>query len=291
MNNLIKEYSQVISENFDKDYLDLKNYNYITLLESSRKNMNKTFFINEEGKVDVKANFSKYFGIKEVAIQNISDIAALLSENANNQKICFTRASPTEFAKFSYYNNRRVRKLTKDKIDENNTILEQATLKDTPKNWIMIDVDDFKVNYNLNTHENRRHALKEFVETLPECFHNVSYVVQYSNGMLVKENNNLKAHIFFMTDRPIGSEHMRPWIVENCKYADPCTFNKAQLFFIAKPFFHGDLLDPFENKPRIFLKNQSESFIKIPYDKIKEQYIYNNIVSTINTIQTGEKII
>jgi hypothetical protein len=291
MKNLIKEYSRIISEDFDKEYTELKNYNYITLLESPRKNMNKTFYINEEGVIDVKANFSKYFGMKEVAIQNIGDIAALLAENANNQKVCFTRASPTEFAKFCYYNNTRVRKLTKDKLDENNVIIEQSTLKDTPKNWVMIDVDNFKVNYSLKSHENRKYALKEFIQTLPNCFQDVSYAVQYSNGMLVKEENNLKAHIFFMTDSPMCSEHMRPWVAENCEYADPCTFNKAQLFFIAKPFFGKNLIDPFENTPRIFLKNEANSFIKLPYNKIKEQYIYNNIVTNLNKIETGENII
>lgn len=291
MKKLIKEYSRIISNDFDNAYIELKNYNYITILESPRKNMNKTFYINENGDIDVKANFSKYFGMKEVAIQNIKDISELLKENANNQKVCFTRASPTEFAKFAYYNNRRVKKLTKDKLDENNNVIEKTTLVDSPKNWLMIDVDNFKVNYNLKTHENRKYALKEFIETLPECFQNVSYVVQYSNGMLVKEENNLKAHIFFMTDTPMQSEHMRPWISENCKYADPCTFNKAQLFFIAKPFFGKDIKDPFENTPRIFLKNEEKSFISLPYNKIKEQYIYNNIVSKLNKVKTGENII
>lgn len=274
LKEIIDLYSKEYDQKFKLDEEILKSSNRVTIMETQKKQLNKTFFINEKGEIDVKATFPLYFSLSEVAINDIESFAYLTAFYSNEQDKCFTRAKPTLYSEYAkYYKNCRVKKRTTETIKEDGRVIS-PTLVDAPKRWLMIDVDYFETNYDLRIKENRVRAVNEFISTMPSCFHNVSCCVQYSNGMLVRDNNTLKSHIFFMTENPVYSEQLRPWIVKRAKNADPCTFNTAQIYFTAKPFFR-DIEDPLLEQSRVLHLKKNKKEISLPLKQIKEDYIYN----------------
>lgn len=289
----VKKYISLLSEEYDKKFTfseeEIKTSNRVTVMEVAKKQLNKNFFINEKNEIDVKATFPLFFELKEVAINNIRNLSHLISDHRDKQDRCFTRAKPTYYAQYArYYKNSRVRKRTDYTVDENGKTLF-PTLIDAPKNWLMIDVDYYTTDYSLSTKENRSIAINSFINELPECFHDTSFCVQYSNGMLVKDDKTLKAHIFFMTEQAIMSEQLKPWIKTRAKQADPCTFNTAQIYFIADPYFTG-MQDPFLESSRVVLFNRKNKKINLPLKQIKEDYIYN-MLNDIRIKKESEQLI
>jgi len=289
----VKNYINLLSEEYDKKFTfseeEIKTSNRVTVMEVAKKQLNKNFFVNEKNEIDVKATFPLYFELKEVAINNIKNIAHLISDHRDMQNRCFTRAKPTDYAQYTrYYKNARVKKRTEETLAENGRTLF-STLKDSPRNWLMIDVDYYTTDYSLATKENREIAINSFINELPECFQNTSFCVQYSNGMLVRDDTTLKAHIFFMTEQSLMSEQLKPWIKKRAKQADPCTFNTAQIYFIADPYFTG-IQDPFNESSRVVLFNKKNKKINLPLKQIKEDYIYN-MLSNVILKKESEQII
>ena len=232
--------------------------NFVTILESNQ-NQHKTWFLNENNEYEyVEKTFAKYYDFKELAIKNIYEMHDLIKELSHKRNSCIIRGKMSDHA----YNLKIKGYKVKRTINE-----ENYTVKDYPKSWLMLDVDNFIVpkGCDLRSDKNRINVVESFISTLHESFHNSSYVCQFSNGMFLN-GNKLKAHIFFMLDKPYLCETLKPWFVKNYTNVDKCIFGSSQIYYIANPKFLNSE-DPLKNKRVIFIEKNNNK-VNLPYKDI-----------------------
>lgn len=234
--------------------------NFVTILESNQ-NQHKTWFLNENNEYEyVEKTFAKYYTFKEIAVKSIHEMYDLLNELAYKKNSCMIRGKMSDYA----YNL----KLRGYKVKRNTKLNEEKySVEDYPKKWIMLDVDNYAVpkGLNLRSDKQRIKLVESFISTLHESFHNSSYVCQFSNGMFLN-GDKLKAHIFFMLDKPYLCETLKPWFVENYTNVDKCIFNCSQIYYTANPHFKNSV-DPLHEKRIVFVEKNNNS-VNLPYNDI-----------------------
>ena len=232
--------------------------NFVTILESNQ-NQHKTWFLNENNEYEyVEKTFAKYYNFKELAIKNIYEMHDLIKELSYKRNSCIIRGKMSDHA----YNLKIKGYKVKRTINE-----ENYTVKDYPKSWIMLDVDNFIVpeGCDLRSDKNRIKVVESFISTLHESFHDSSYVCQFSNGMFLN-GNKLKAHIFFMLDKPYLCETLKPWFVKNYTNVDKCIFGSSQIYYIANPKFLNSE-DPLRDKRIVFIEKNNNK-VNLPHKDI-----------------------
>jgi len=140
--------------------------------------------------------------------------------------------------------------------------------KFAPTRWMVIDIDgmllpNVSVKPPLSKYE-LRVAAEEAIKLLPDCFHDVSYVVQASSSLGMK-GARVSMHLFFVLDAPIKPSALKvytklinlsnPKIEANLELSatgyslrwplDPSVADNSKLIFVAPPVFKDPKLDPF----------------------------------------------
>ena len=249
----------------------MKNYSNLITILTSKMPQHKSWYLNENNEYELlDKNFSKYYSFKEVAINDIYDLYSLVKKNAYKRNNCFIRGNITEYA----YNRKilgyKIRRLISDRKENN--IIEYSTIKDGPKKWLMLDIDNFTkpkdLILNLNTH--RELAVEAFIKTLHESFHNVSYICQFSNGMFLN-SKKIKAHLWFMLSEGYDCKTLKPWFEKYCEGVDKCVFRPAQILYTSNPVFV-NTNDPL-GKHRIYLKEKDLLEVNLPKKSVIKEYL------------------
>lgn len=252
-----------------------KNTNLVTLLESNVP-QNKSWTLNESGEYKLlDRKFSKYFSFKEVAISDIYDLHALVESSSFKRTTCFVRGKITEYGYYLKLNGHKIRRIVNEKVEDN--IVYKQTIIDHPKNWLVLDIDNFPKPANINLHRegNRHEAVETFIKTLHESFHNTSYVCQFSNGMFLN-SDKIKAHLWFMLSENYKCKTLKPWFEKHCEGVDKCVFRPSQVIYTSNPTFT-NCVDPLNGK-RIYIKEKADSYIKLPREDVLNEYIMNTYV-------------
>lgn len=247
-----------------------KSSNLVTVL-TANVSQHKTLSLNEDDEyVILDKPFSKFFLFEEVAISDINDLHDLILKNQYIKNNCFIRGKMTEFAYEQQLSGYKVRRVINEKIEEN--YVYKQTIEDCPKQWIMLDIDNFPTpeGSNLYIKEGREEAVEKFVATLHESFKNVSYVCQFSNGMFLN-SKKIKAHIWFMLSEAYSCKTLKPWFEKYCEGVDTCVFRPAQILYTANPRFINSI-DPLKNE-RIYLKEKSFKSVNLPKKQIINSYL------------------
>lgn len=244
--------------------------NLVTILTSSVP-QHKSWFLNENSKYElVEKKFAKYYSFSEVAISDIYDLHALIEQYTTKKNAAFIRGKITESAYKTQLKGYRVRRVANEKYEKN--VLLERTIKDYPKKWIMLDIDNFPKPNNtiLNVKKHREKAVEQFISTLHESFHKASYICQFSNGMFLN-SDKIKAHLWFMLSESYNCEVLEPWFEKNCKGVDPCVFRPAQLIYTADPVFE-NTSDPLKNN-RLYIKEKDFDVVCLPKKSIVKEYL------------------
>ena len=244
--------------------------NLVTILNASVP-QHKSWRLNENAEYEMlDKQFAKYYTFNEVAISDIYDLHDLVKKYSNKRNSCFVRGKITESAYERKIKGLKIRRTVHEKV-ENNVLLE-ATIKDYPKNWLMLDIDNFTkpTNSILNLKSHREEAVEKFVSTLHESFHNTSYICQFSNGMFLN-SKKIKAHLWFMLSESYSCEVLKPWFEKYCEGVDKCIFRPAQLLYTSNPVFE-NAYDPLYNN-RIYLKEKNKSNVCLPKKAIIKEYL------------------
>lgn len=244
--------------------------NLVTILESS-STQHKSWALNEDSEfVLLDKQFSKYHTFNEVAILDITDIYSLVEKYSFKRNSCFVRGKMTEHAYSKKLKGYKVRRLVSERI-ENNVLLE-ATIQDYPKNWLMLDIDNFPTPQGtvLNVKSHREKAVECFISTLDESFHNVSYVCQFSNGMFLN-SKKIKAHLWFMLNESYDCATLKPWFEKHCVGVDRCVFRPAQILYTSNPKFV-NTSDPLSGN-RIYLKEKANEKVHLPKNSVLREYL------------------
>ena len=244
--------------------------NLVTVL-TSKTGQHKSWRLDENNNyVLLEKSFSKYFSFNEIAISDIHDLHALLLKNQYKRNSCFIRGKITESAYKEQLDGYQIRRLINEKVEDN--IVYEKTITDSPKNWIMLDIDNFPTPKNINLHLNtdREKAVECFVSSLHESFQGVSYICQFSNGMFL-DSKKVKAHLWFMLSEGYSCKVLKPWFEKNCVGVDPCVFRPAQILYTSNPKFV-NTRDPLKDD-RIFLKEKTNNKVILPKKEIVIEYL------------------
>ena len=244
--------------------------NLVTVLDANSP-QHKSWFLNENNEYElIDKKFSKYFSFKEIAISDIYDLHSLVEKYSYERNSCFIRGKITQNAYYRQLSGYKIRRVINEKIENN--VLVERTIKDYPKKWLMLDIDNFPTPKGivLNINRHREEAVERFIGTLHESFHNASYVCQFSNGMFLN-SEKIKAHIWFMLSESYSCRKLEPWFEKHCKGVDKCVFRPAQLLYTSNPIFE-NTSDPLANS-RIYLKEKEKNEVFLPKKLIIKEYL------------------
>jgi len=251
-----------------------KNTNLVTVLTSS-VSQNKSWFLNENSEYELlDKKFSKYYSFNEVAINDIYDLHELVRKYAYKRNASFIRGKINEHGYQKKVKGYKIRRLVNDKIEDD--VLIESTIQDYPKNWLMLDIDNFPtpIGTKLNIKRHRENVVEQFISTLHESFHNSSYVCQFSNGMFLN-SKKVKAHLWFMLSESYDCEVLKPWFEKYCEGVDKCVFRPAQILYTSNPTFVNSY-DPLK-KHRIYLKEKNEFSVTLPKKCVVKEYLNYNV--------------
>lgn len=179
---------------------------------------------------------AKYFVHREVEVENLGHLSAVLEGLAEDKQACVIRGLYVGHDKAATldpeYRPNRVRRIA-DLYD------------DAPHHWALIEIDEFEpltADPVLHPVE----AIDEYIAThLPSCFAGVSYHWQLSNsaGHPTKAGK-LKAHVWFWLETAYTSEQLRAWATTFDVALDRSVFNVVQIHYTAEPAFEAGVADP-----------------------------------------------
>lgn len=144
----------------------------------------------------------------------------------------------------------------------------KSVFSEVPRQWVWLDLDqglDLPRAFSLNHEADHHAALRWIIEqSLPKCFHQVSFVGQWSSSAFMK-GLKVKAHFTFLLSSPLSESGLKAWhgVRGVCNWPvvwDLATFRTVQPHFTAAPKFVA--MNSVINK-RTFLVEGLQGFVPI----------------------------
>ena len=205
----------------------------LTILKHPTNLLAKTWLA--DGSVKAYDN-AKYFIHKEVAIENIGALSALLSALERDAKACVIRGG--------YVGHDKAAEL--DPEYRRGSVRRIADLfEDVPHHWMLVEIDNFEPLCSDPVAQPML-AIEEFIgASLPDCFQGAAYHWQLSNSAGHSKNvGKLKAHVWFWLATPYTSEQLKAWATAFGLALDKSVFNVVQIHYTAAPMFEEGVVDP-----------------------------------------------
>ena len=245
--------------------------NKVTLLTSRGRRLSKLW--KRDNSIEAYQQ-AKHFKVAEVAVNSISELAVLLKNHAREPNACLVRGKY---------------------VGENpeNALRRTSEFQDRPVHWICIDVDKSECK-----------TPGEFIRSnLPSCFHDCSYVLQYtsSHGHPSREGL-LSCHLWFWLSEPRTSAELKQWAESVKLNADRALFNAVQIHYTADPVMELGLIDPFKSSRVQFVKDESDTVtlgdssadVVIEKSAPRVDYFYDPIARAVTlenvTLETIEEL-
>ncbi len=144
----------------------------------------------------------------------------------------------------------------------------KTIFSEVPRQWVWLDLDqglDLPKAFSLS-HQADHHAALHWIiqQSLPKCFHQVSFVGQWSSSAFMK-GQKVKAHFAFLLSSPLSESGLKAWhgVRGVCNWPvvwDLATFRTVQPHFTAAPKFVG--MNSVLNQ-RTFLVEGLQGFVPI----------------------------
>lgn len=139
----------------------------------------------------------------------------------------------------------------------------KTSFEEVPRRWVWLDLDsglDLPHAVDLSSPAEHLAALRWVVrEALPAHFHGVSFVGQWSSSAFLR-GREVKAHMAFLLDHPLGDAQWRRWSSSWPRRWDPATFGTVQPHFTCAPRFEG-LADPLA--ARLFVVREGRAEVRV----------------------------
>ena len=224
----------------------------ITVLDAAPKVLTKTFLL-VNGKA-VKKDYDKSYEYKYEGhdCNSIDDLHTLLQHISKQSTKCVIRG------------------LLKPSVDATAKVVRQKSTEDAPfvenpngVSFAMIDFDKIPVPEWLPNELD--FYLEYLVSMLPDYFHDVSYVCQWSSQAGMDGWKTLRCHLWFWLEVPRTDTEMRAWANAinsqvGFKLCDPCTFGTVQPNYTANPIFSG-VVDPIGSNRIALIRKQRDSVL------------------------------
>ncbi|MAD59886.1 MAG: hypothetical protein CMH49_00030 [Myxococcales bacterium] len=121
----------------------------------------------------------------------------------------------------------------------------KSVFSEVPRQWVWLDLDqglDLPRAFSLSHEADHHAALRWIIEqSLPKCFHQISFVGQWSSSAFMK-GLKVKAHFAFLLSSPLSESGLKAWhgVRGVCNWPvvwDLATFRTVQPHFTAAPKF------------------------------------------------------
>jgi hypothetical protein len=118
----------------------------------------------------------------------------------------------------------------------------ERSLIEAPRRWVMVDVDRLIPGFEGLPPDWAGADIRAMIRAyLPPAFHKAGCVVSWSSSMgTAKTDDGMlvpKVHLFFLLDRPTGSDELKHWL--DPKKIDASVFSPSQPHYTAAPIFDG----------------------------------------------------
>jgi hypothetical protein len=154
---------------------------------------------------------------------------------------------------------------------------DKALLVEAERCLVPVDLDDVPLGEDYNEDDIGGMIEKAIESYLPEMFHDADVVWELSSGALLKGDGTLNCHLFFMSDRPVGTVWLREFMKTFAPDTDDSIYKFGQPLYTAAPIVtNGD--DPVPTRLGIIRK--SEECVTLPdmtVDAIEEHAVSNGV--------------
>jgi hypothetical protein len=221
---------------------------HVTVM-TGEKESTKIYSVGADGKCEkgeVASSF--YFNSSVVEVNDIGELYSVLLDVRQSTKSFIIRG-----------------RSVKDELEETRRLKKYFCEVGTA--WICCDFDSAVIDSSIG--RTSQEAIEYLIANkLPTCFHNVSYVYQWSasaglehNGVPIKKGTNV--HLFFYLDKLVDNVEFKTWFAAEikAKQFDPSTFNTVTPIFVGSHIIKDDaIVDviPSDEKFGIVLKDQLE---------------------------------
>jgi len=216
----------------------------VTILRAKLK-LNKSYYLNDNRELQSKPKVhAKYFGAESLRFDSIYDIWDVLKVICEEPYISIIRGIADEESMDS---TRRIKDIFKEPVGG------------SP--WVMLDLDKVDIGKRSPiTPASIEYAIQNH---LPEEFHDVTYVYQFSNSAGFQDYNGgkkgMNVHLYFYLDRCVLNDELKKWL-KDC-YVDKSLFTPVQPHYTALPSFDGLTC---KVKKRQALVRKNNDIVKVP---------------------------
>ncbi|KGT77152.1 hypothetical protein MA20_21305 [Bradyrhizobium japonicum] len=217
----------------------------VTVLTSLSRPLTKTIIKGSAGGIETRTQQNvKFYRGEEFSVSGIRDFAELLEKISPDPRKCVVRGA---IAPGTDRERMLRRKFPKSG--------EQATLIETPRRWILFDVDGVALPSALDPLASPTDTVKLVRAKLPPCFHDVTCWYQYTGSAGIKPGLHIR--IGFWLDRSLDEAELKQWlgqkVPEPGKAAktwfreypvDPAVFTTVQPIYVAAPIVEAGAQDP-----------------------------------------------
>lgn len=233
--------------------------------------------------------FSQTFGV--ITKSSYPNVRDFISHDAEVENI-------TEFFAFICVQASVHNCLVKGRLNRplNSESRQGATNSQDTTDWIVFDIDHLP---GINDAE-------AFVALLPPEFHNASYVLQLSSSSGMDDQNELRAHLFFMLSQPIMAPTIKLWtkqlnlnqpvFAQHLRLAEGgCTLKwpvdisvnqNDKLIYIAPPICR-EMEDPVAFEDRIRLVPKEHGVVQLDVAAINAESIRNTELTKVNELRAA----
>jgi len=152
---------------------------------------------------------------------------------------------------------------------------ETNTLKDVPRSWLAVDVDDCHVPEPLGLATRIVEAGRHVRALLPAEFHDAACVVSASASTGLAGPARARLRLWFLLDRPIACADLHRW-ARGARAAghpvDPQVCLPAQPIYTARPLFEG-MTDPLPPALSATLLDGSLDRISLKLDRFEKELV------------------
>ena len=196
----------------------------VAVLEDANKAIaTKIFYLDEDGRLTKRDyNMGSHFHASIRDVANITHLSALLIELEQEKSSFIIRGC-------LYSDVVDLSKSIRRRIHRNDEHPNEAPFYDCPQPWVMIDIDNLKLEPDLDFISNPEDAVQYAIHQLPVEFHDTSCYWQFSSSAGTGDTSLFKAHLWFWLTRPLTSYDLRQWATATnlnygSKLIDPALF-------------------------------------------------------------------
>jgi hypothetical protein len=220
--------------------------NNVTLLISKNNPLNKSYTLDEHGRLTSKSKKSKYFKSESMRFGSIYDIWKGLKWFCEDSHKSIIRGISDN-----------------EPMDDTRRTIDIFKEPDSGTPWVMLDLDDVDVGKRSPvTPKSIEYSIREY---LPKEFQNTTYVYQFSNSSGFQDykcgKTGLNVHLYFYLDRNVYNDELKEWLKGTP--VDKSLFCPVQYHFTSLPDFDDVVLKCKVKKRQNIVKKGSDT-VKVP---------------------------